>query len=85
MSSQFTNILNLPNPKDEYTSNFEKKNKLEPIEFYKMMDRKPNIKKKKRSQNFPLNTKVNYFGINKNCSKSKWWKVQRLNENLKKT
>lgn len=36
----------------------KKKKKLEPIEFYKMMDRKPNIKKKK-SQNFPLNTKVN--------------------------
>ena len=25
----------------------KKKKKLEPIEFYKMMDRKPNIKKKK--------------------------------------
>ena len=47
------------------------KKKLEPIEFYKMMDTKPIIKKKIRFQNFLLNTKVNYFGINKNCSKSK--------------
>lgn len=27
MSSQFTYILNLPNPKDEYKSNFEEKKK----------------------------------------------------------
>lgn len=67
---QFTYTLILPNSKDEYKSNFEEK--LEPTEFYKMMDTKPIILKKKiRFQNFLLNTKVNYFGINKNCSKSK--------------
>lgn len=38
---QFTNTLILPNSKDEYKSNFEEK--LEPTEFYKMMDTKPII------------------------------------------